>query len=129
MSWLGPWSQSEQQPPATRFRALLESQEGATLSTTASMGRMDLKIAVAFVLLLFLCTEAASYRLQKREAQDSFSQIQEVAKSYWERLNSAVQGWMDSVKSWEIYEKTTSAAGTYTEILKDQVYHWWHGEQ
>ncbi|KAG6920496.1 hypothetical protein G0U57_018188, partial [Chelydra serpentina] len=44
--------------------------------------------------------EAASYRVQKREAQDSFSQIQEVAKSYWERLNSAVRGWLDSIKSW-----------------------------
>ncbi|XP_006117934.1 apolipoprotein C-II [Pelodiscus sinensis] len=93
------------------------------------MRRMELRMAVVFVLLLLSCAEAASYRLQKREAQDSFSQIQEVAKNYWEQLNSVVQGWLDRVRSWDIYDKTTSAAGTYTDILKDQFYHWWQGEQ
>ncbi|XP_067411412.1 apolipoprotein C-II [Emydura macquarii macquarii] len=100
------------------------------------MGRMELLTVAACLGLLLLCAEAASYRLQKREAQDSFSQVQEVAKSYWERLNSAAQGWLDSIKSVgvekkikDIYEKTMLAAGTYMGVASDQFYHWWRGEQ
>ncbi|XP_074836707.1 apolipoprotein C-II [Carettochelys insculpta] len=93
------------------------------------MRHLDLKVAVALVLVLILCTEASNYRLQKREAQDSLSWFQEAATDYWQKLTSVVQGWMDKVRSWDIYEKTSSAAGTYTGILQDQLYHLWHGEQ
>nr|XP_020668181.1 apolipoprotein C-II [Pogona vitticeps] len=95
---------------------------------------MDLKIVAASIMLLLLCSEVSSYRLQKREVQeeDTISQIQEAAKKYWDQVSGTAQSWSDAVKSMTVYEKArdayekaTSAVSTYFGIFSDQVIHWW----
>ncbi|XP_053122689.1 apolipoprotein C-II-like [Hemicordylus capensis] len=98
---------------------------------------MDLKVVLASILLLLFCSEVASYSLQKREAppKEPLTQLGETISGYWDQFSTNAQDWLGKITTPEfseqvrnIYKKSTMVVGTYTNILSDQVYHWWHGE-
>ncbi|KAM4651745.1 apolipoprotein C-II [Discoglossus pictus] len=83
------------------------------------------------LLVLLVSTGIESYRIQKREAPNYLTQIQDFAKSSWEQVTTKAQELVESAKNTgvdtkvkEIFEKGSSFVGTYTGILYDQVYHW-----
>ncbi|XP_062454724.1 apolipoprotein C-II isoform X3 [Rhea pennata] len=98
------------------------------------MARTDAR-AMAAALLLLLCAEAASHRLQQRDTADP-SQLQTKATGYLAQASSIAQGWLEKIsvpmvqeKIRDAYSKGSEAVLTYTGILTDQLYHWWCGEQ
>ncbi|KAJ1133429.1 hypothetical protein NDU88_011724 [Pleurodeles waltl] len=92
-------------------------------------------VAVTALLLLGFCTGTESYRIQKREEPVGYlEQVQGLLASSWETISSGAQGLLDKVKEasveqqlMELYNKGSSAVGTYTNILSDQIYHMWQG--
>ncbi|XP_067317903.1 apolipoprotein C-II-like [Anolis sagrei] len=100
---------------------------------------MGLKLVATTLLLVVLCSEISSFRLQKREAQEEaqvLTQLQEAAKGYWDQVSNTTLGWFGQIKTLgfnqklsDMYEKGTSAVGTYWNIISDQLYHHWHGDQ
>ncbi|XP_075696358.1 apolipoprotein C-II [Rhinoderma darwinii] len=86
------------------------------------------------LLLLLLSTGIESYRIQKRESPTYLTQAQDMLSTAWEQVSGKTQELIDKAKSTrvedkfkEYYDKGTSAVTTYTTILYDQAYHWWHG--
>ncbi|XP_078507390.1 apolipoprotein C-II [Lissotriton helveticus] len=92
-------------------------------------------VAVTVFLLLAVCSGAEGRRLQKREEPAGYlEQVQGMLSSSQETISSWAQHLLDKVKEvgveqrlMEMYNKGSSAVGTYTNILSDQIYHMWQG--
>ncbi|KAG8143523.1 hypothetical protein E2320_000736 [Naja naja] len=96
---------------------------------------MSLRLLVASTLLLLLCSEALSYSVQKREAEEKtvLAQIQDTAKEYFDYVSDATTSWIDKVKSldisqqvWNSYNNFISTVDTYKNIMTDQMLYFWH---
>ncbi|XP_041082140.1 apolipoprotein C-II [Polyodon spathula] len=98
-----------------------------------------MKLITVAVLLSVFCYGVESVRLQNREAGPTAPPsglgniLTDTLWDYWSKGTVLASGWIEDVKSWKVDEKvrtlyTESAAaiGTYTGILKDQLYHSWN---
>ncbi|XP_069490819.1 apolipoprotein C-II-like [Ambystoma mexicanum] len=95
---------------------------------------MDIRLALAFLLLLGFCAEIKSYRIQQQDEPVGYlEQAKGMAYGSWQLVSSNAQDLMAKVKDvassdgmMGILNKGTSLFTTYTDILGDQVIHWWH---
>ncbi|XP_063797694.1 apolipoprotein C-II [Pseudophryne corroboree] len=90
-------------------------------------------LAISLVLLL-ISTGIESYRIQKRESPTFISQAQDLLTSAWESFSSKTEELVQKARvpkledaAKEYYETITNSVKTYTNVLNDQLYHWWHG--
>ncbi|XP_053308688.1 apolipoprotein C-II-like [Spea bombifrons] len=88
------------------------------------------QLTAVTLMLLILSTGIESFRIQKREATTYLSQMQDMITNSWEQVTSRAQELIDKARNTElekklrdIYEKGTSAIGTYSTIAYDQMYH------
>ncbi|XP_039208169.1 apolipoprotein C-II-like isoform X2 [Crotalus tigris] len=105
-----------------------------SLREGTALAKMNLKLTVASILLLLLCSEVLSYSVQKRNAEDKtvLSQIQDAARGYYDYISDVTNSWVEKVKSYDIsqrlwsnYKNLVETVNTYQSILTDQVEHWW----
>ncbi|XP_030068363.1 apolipoprotein C-II [Microcaecilia unicolor] len=96
---------------------------------------MNWKLVLASLILLFLYCEIKGDRAEEQEVPPYLDQIQGLPWRLWAQMSSTTQSWIDAAKSIEIdkkikeaYEKSTSVIGPYTNIISDQIYHWWYGQ-
>nr|XP_033770584.1 apolipoprotein C-II-like [Geotrypetes seraphini] len=96
---------------------------------------MNWKPVLAFLVLLFLCCEIKGNRAEEQEVPSYLDQIKDLPWRFWAQMSSTTQNWINTAKSIEIdtkiketFEKSTSVIGPYTNIISDQIYHWWYGQ-
>ncbi|XP_070806012.1 apolipoprotein C-II-like [Pituophis catenifer annectens] len=96
---------------------------------------MSLKLWVASVLLLLLCSEVLSYSVKKRGAEEKtvLAQIKDAAEGYITYVSDVTNSWVEKVKSLDIsqrvlnsYNNFVSTVDTYKNIITDQVVYFWH---
>ncbi|XP_051776563.1 apolipoprotein C-II-like [Erpetoichthys calabaricus] len=96
---------------------------------------MTQKLLLVAVLSAFLLYGVESFKLHKREAEESsyLSSATDFFKGVWDTASERTAGMIDTVKSWDIEEKvkkmyseSVGAFGTYVDITRDQLFHMWN---
>ncbi|XP_039629520.1 apolipoprotein C-II-like [Polypterus senegalus] len=96
---------------------------------------MTHKLLLVAVLSAFLLYGVESFRLHKREVEESsyLSTATDFFKGVWDSASERTSGMMDTVKSWNIedkvrkmYSESVTAFGTYVDITRDQLFHMWN---
>ncbi|XP_069393231.1 apolipoprotein C-II [Paralichthys olivaceus] len=97
-----------------------------------------MKLLVVAVLVALLALSAESFRVvrQAEEEQGTLTKITDKVKSLYQGTVDTASGYLDSIrglkleeKAKNLYKDTSLVLTTYSDIARDQIYHFFYSHQ